>query len=300
MKPLTIFTHPDFVNHDTGHGHPECAARISAIQNMIETFFFDCYEQAYPAPDERLLLAHPQTYIDMVLDNIPFDGHAALDGDTILSPQSFDVALLGVGAACMAVDAVLNGDTQTAFVAARPPGHHAEHDKAMGFCLFNNALIAARHSNVRTMIIDFDVHHGNGTEDLVKRRVASGHNDIAYASTHQSPFWPFTGDHDGENICNCPLPSGAGTTEFRTIVNDKIIPFVDDFKPELIIFSAGFDAHTDDPLAELNFINDDFAWIVDVMRPLCSKMVSILEGGYNIDTLPSLVKTHLNALSKAA
>jgi acetoin utilization deacetylase AcuC-like enzyme len=300
MKPLMIFTHPDFAKHDTGYGHPECAGRITAVQDMMDDDFADCIERAYPAPDERLLLAHPQSYIDMVLDNIPFDGYAALDGDTVLNPHSFDVALLGVGAACQAVDAVLSNDTQTAFVAARPPGHHAEYDKAMGFCLFANAFIAARHGNVRTLIIDFDVHHGNGTEDLVKRRVADGHTDIAYASTHQAPFWPFTGDSNSQNICNCPLPAQSGSPEFRAAITDTIIPFAHKFAPDLILFSAGFDAHADDLLAELNFNDDDFAWVVNAMRPICRKMVSVLEGGYNLDTLPRLVKTHLKALSKAA
>ena len=300
MKPITIFTHPDFKNHDTGHGHPECAARITSIQEMLYHDFPNCVEHAYPAPDDRLLLAHPQSYVDMVLDSVPFDGYASLDGDTIISPHSFDIALLAVGASCMAVDHVLNGETKTSFVAARPPGHHAEYNKGMGFCLFNNAFIAAMHANVRTMIIDFDVHHGNGTEDLVKRRVSHGHFDIAYASTHQSPFWPHTGEHDSQNICNCPIKSGDGSLEFRNAVTNKIVPFVQDFKPDLIIFSAGFDAHSDDPLAELNFRIDDFAWIVDVIRPICGKIVSILEGGYNIDILPTLVKTHLNALSRGA
>jgi acetoin utilization deacetylase AcuC-like enzyme len=297
MKPLKIFTHPDFTKHDTGHDHPECAGRIIAINQMVEDKFSDFIERPYPADESKILLAHPQSYADMILDSIPFDGLYALDGDTVLSPQSYDIALLAIGASCMAVDAVISGESQTAFAAIRPPGHHAEYNKAMGFCLFNNAFIAARHSGVRTLIIDFDVHHGNGTEDLVKRHVRNGHNDIAYASIHQN-FWPYTGHENSANICNVLLVEGAGSQEFQNAITNKIKPFVEQFKPELIIFSAGFDAHQSDPLGGLNLAHDDFAWIVHQFKTLCPKMVSILEGGYNLETLPTSVYHHLKALSE--
>lgn len=291
--------HPSFEKHDTGYGHPECPARITAINAMIEANFPDDIERPYPASDDKILFAHPQSYADMILDRIPFEGYEALDGDTILSPDSYDVALLAIGASCMAVDAVLNGEAQTAFAAIRPPGHHAEYQTAMGFCLFNNAFIAARHSGQRVVIIDFDVHHGNGTEDLVKRHVANGHTDIAYASSHQR-FWPHTGHDDSTNICNAILEGGSGSSEFRAAMHDKIIPFVADFKPELIIFSAGFDAHESDPIGGLNLNDDDFTWVVDQCRAICPAMVSLLEGGYNLDTLPQSVKEHLKALSQSA
>lgn len=301
MKPLVIFTHPDFVhNHDTGHGHPECGARIQKIHEMIERDFPNSIERCYPADDNKLLLAHPQNYIDSIMDALPFDGHASLDGDTLLSPDSFDTALLAVGGACQAVNAVQSNESQTAFVTSRPPGHHAEYDKAMGFCLFNNAFIAARHAKDRVLIIDFDVHHGNGIEDLVKRNIQKGSTNIAYASVHQSPFWPNTGTDSSPNICNCPLSSGTNSDQFKQAVTNKIIPFAQNFAPDLIIFSAGFDAHHDDPLAEFNLEANDFAWIVDIMKPIQSKIVSILEGGYNLDTIAGLVKTHLKALSKDA
>lgn len=291
-----IFTHPNFDKHDTGYGHPECPDRIRTINAMINQEFSDAIERAYPADDSKILLAHPQSYADMILDALPFDGYAALDHDTVLCAQSYDIALLGIGASCMAVDAVLNDEAQTSFAAIRPPGHHAEYDRAMGFCLFNNAFIAARHANVRTLIIDFDVHHGNGTEDLVKRRVAGGFDGIAYASTHQK-FWPYTGNEDSQNICNAPLDAGASSADFRDVITHKTKPFANEFKPDLIIFSAGFDAHKDDPIGGLNLCDDDFAWIVHEFKSLCPRIVSILEGGYNLDSLPLSVSAHLKALS---
>ena len=301
MHPLVIFTHPKMTAHNRGLDHPECSPRLDRIIEMLAADLPQIpVETAYPAADDTLLLAHPQTHINGILDMLPFEGYAMIDSDTLLSPDSFDAALLAVGAACQAVDAVMNGEAQTAFAAIRPPGHHAEYETAMGFCLFNNAFIAARKSGVRTLIVDFDVHHGNGTEDLVKRRVADGHTDIAYASTHQSGIFPFTGMEDSQNICNAPLPADAGSTEFRAAVTDRIMPFAKNFAPELIIFSAGFDAHADDPLANLNFTHDDFGWIVDQLKPLQPKIVSILEGGYNLGALPASVFNHLKSLAKAS
>lgn len=294
-----IFTHPDFEKHDTGEGHPECPARIRAINAMIDRDFSDDQERAYPADEEKILLAHPQSYADMILDKTPFEGYHALDHDTNLCSDSFDIALLAIGASCMAIDAVINEDAQTAFAAIRPPGHHALYETPMGFCLFNNAFIAARHAGVRTLIIDFDVHHGNGTEDLVRRRVKDGHHDIAYASTHQE-FWPHTGHESDSNISNALLNEGAGSDDFRKAITDITKPFAEKFAPELIIFSAGFDAHESDPLGGLNLRHEDFAWVVQTFKPICPKMVSLLEGGYNIDTLATSVHAHLKALSTHA
>jgi acetoin utilization deacetylase AcuC-like enzyme len=299
MHDLVIFTNEAMTQHNQGLDHPECSARLECILDMVKHDLPDItVEKSYPTDEDLILLAHPQSHLDSILDNIPFDGYHAIDGDTYLSPQSYDSALISVGASVQAVKSVMNGDTKTAFALSRPPGHHAEYETAMGFCLFANAFIAARSSGVSTLIIDFDVHHGNGTEDLVKRHTANGHDDIAYASTHQGfGFWPDTGHTDAKNICNAPLPAGATSDDFRKIVTDKIIPFVKIFDPELIIFSAGFDAHESDPLGGLNIIHDDFGWIVDQVRPICPRIVSILEGGYNLDTLPTSVKHHLKALA---
>ena len=296
---LTIYTHSVMQMHDNGFGHPECGNRLKAIIKMIENEFPKVkIENSYPADDDDLLLAHPQSYIDYILDSLPFEGHTFLDGDTSLSPQSYDAALMAVGASIQAVKAVLSGETKTAFAAIRPPGHHAEHAKAMGFCLFGNAFIAARKSQIKTLIIDFDVHHGNGTEDLVKRYVVRGGLDIAYASTHQEGIFPYTGIANSLNICNAPLSRGDGSEQFRYAIENIIIPFALKFNPQLIIFSAGFDAHKDDPLAELNLTHEDFGWVVDQFRPVCQKMVSLLEGGYNLQTLPISIKHHLKALAK--
>ena len=232
MHDLVIFTNEAMTKHNQGLGHPECSARLERILDMVKNDMPNIpIEKAYPADENTLLLAHPQDHLDSILDNTPFDGYHAIDGDTYLSPTSYDAALISVGAGVQAVKAVVNGETKTAFALSRPPGHHAEYDTAMGFCLFANAFIAARSSSVRTLIIDFDVHHGNGTEDLVKRHTANGHDDIAYASTHQGlGFWPNTGHVDAKNICNAPLSVGTTSDDFRKTVTNKIIPFAKLFK----------------------------------------------------------------------
>lgn len=299
MQYLTIFTNESMVGHRNMPDHPECPARLKIILEMIKNDFPDTpIENAYPASEELLLLAHPQSHLDFILDKTPFEEWSMIDSDTGMTPQSYDVALLSVGAAVQATQSVMGGETQTAFALARPPGHHAEYETAMGFCFFNNAFIAAKHSGVKTLIIDFDVHHGNGTEDLVKRHVEQGHDKIAYASTHQGfGFWPNTGNENSPNVCNCPLQNGACSDNFRHAVIERIIPFAKSFEPELIIFSAGFDGHESDPLGGINLIHEDFAWIVETVKSICPRIVSILEGGYNLETLPVSVKHHLKALA---
>jgi len=302
MIPLAVFTNEKMMAHENMPHHPECPERLSVIVDMIGHEFPEIeIEHSYPVAEDLLLLAHPQTHLDFILDNTPFDGHTVIDPDTHLCPQSYDMALLSVGTSIQAMRAVIDGEAKTAFALSRPPGHHAEYDTAMGFCIFNNAFIAARASRVKTLIIDFDVHHGNGTEDLVKRRVAGGdgNSDIAYASTHQADIFPNSGMEDSPNICNCLLPDGAGSRDFREAITSKIMPFAHNFKPDLIIFSAGFDAHESDDIAGLNLCHDDFAWVVDQFKSLCPRKVSILEGGYNLDTLPISVKHHLKALAKS-
>ena len=294
-----VLTNEEMRGHENMPGHPECPARLKVIMDMIRSDFPDTpVEHSFCASEDDVLLAHPQSHLDFVLDKTPFDGWGMIDSDTGTNQHTYNAALLSLGASIQAVRAVMDGDAQTAFALTRPPGHHAEYATAMGFCFFGNAFIAARKSGVRTLIIDFDVHHGNGTEDLVKRYVADGHNDVAYASTHQSGIFPGTGMTNGQNICNVPLDRGTTSADFRKAVTSTIIPFASAFKPELIIFSAGFDAHESDPLGGLNLDHEDFAWIVDQIRPICTKMVSILEGGYNLQTLPTSVKHHLKALAQ--
>jgi acetoin utilization deacetylase AcuC-like enzyme len=298
QSSLTIFTHPDMARHENMSNHPECPARLHNIMEMIKRDFPDIpVEDAFPIAEENLLFAHPQSYIDHILDSAAYDGEwSMIDADTGMNDYSYHAALLSAGASVQAVQAVMDGNTQTAFALSRPPGHHAEYDTAMGFCFFANAFVAARVSNVKTLIIDFDVHHGNGTEDLVKRRVDDGYTDIAYASIHQEGIFPHTGMNDSENICNAPLPQGATSQDFRSAIENKIIPLARDFAPDLIIFSAGFDAHESDPIGGLNLQHDDFGWIVEQFKPICPKIVSVLEGGYNLETLPESVKVHLLAL----
>lgn len=288
------------MGHQNAPSHPESPARLKVIMDMIAQEFPNIpIEKTYPASEDSLLFAHPQYYIDTLLDHSPYDGFVIIDGDTGMNSKTYDCALLSLGTTIQATKAVMNGDTETAFALSRPPGHHAEYDTAMGFCFFANAFIGARMSGVKTLIIDFDVHHGNGTEDLVRREVKNDNLNIAYASTHESGIFPNTGNQDSQNICNCPLPHGATSDNFRKIIMDKVIPFTKQFKPELVIFSAGFDGHESDDIASLKLQHDDFEWIVDTVKPTCSKIVSVLEGGYNLKTLPISVKHHLKALSKS-
>lgn len=299
MESLIVYSNPNMKSHNAGLVHPECPDRLDAILSMIEQEFPDIkMETAYPIREELLTLAHPQNYIDQILDSVPFDDFHALDGDTYLSPQSYKCALLSAGCAVQAVQAVVNNETETSFALCRPPGHHAEYQTAMGFCLFANAFIAARAANVKTLIFDFDVHHGNGTEDLVKRRVNDNFHDIAYVSIHGDGIFPGTGNENSQNILNCPLSNGSNSANFRETVTTIALPFIQSYQPELIIFSAGFDGHESDPLGNLNLQHDDFYWIVEKIKPICNKIASILEGGYNLETLPLSVQQHLKALAK--
>ena len=304
-----LYTHPDCLQHDTGFGHPECPARLTAILNMLKTSPFAALEwrDAPLAADEQLTRIHSPAHVERIFARIPKHGHYAIDGDTIVSPQSGEAARRAAGAVCAAVDAILNGEANNAFCAIRPPGHHAEPHQAMGFCLFNNTAIGAAHARLvggleRVAVIDFDVHHGNGTQ------AAFEHNPgYLYISTHQAHIYPGTGRRDEcgvGNIVNIPLIANSGAADLRHVWQQNIEPALRQFQPQLILISAGFDAHYLDPLAELNFNEDDYAWltrqILAVAQDCCEgQVVSILEGGYNLPALAASVAAHVKALMEA-
>lgn len=301
-----LFSHSACLDHDTGPHHPERAARLKAIMTALGGPEFAALERheaplAAIADIERV---HPPEHVVRVLAAVPKSGYASIDGDTIVSPGSGEAALRAAGAVIGAVDAVFGGTVSNAFCAVRPPGHHAEPEQAMGFCLFNNVAIGARYAREtygarRVAIIDFDVHHGNGSQALIETDAS-----IFYASTHQSPLYPGTG-HAREtalgNLVNAPLRPGSGGPEFRHAFNEIILPALGHFAPDLLFISAGFDAHRDDPLANLQLDEGDFAWVtmqlVRFAQRYChGRLVSSLEGGYDLDALGRSVAAHVAAL----
>lgn len=303
----TLFTHRACLEHDTSFGHPECADRLRAVLAALETEEFTLLDrqEAPLATIEQLTRVHPRDYVDRILAAIPEQDHAGIDDDTIVSPGSGEAALRAAGAVCAAVDAVSSGQSRNAFCAVRPPGHHAERQQAMGFCLFNNVAVGALHARVvhglqRVAVMDFDVHHGNGTQDMF-----CNDPDLLYTSTHQSPLYPGTG-HPNEtgvnnNIVNAPLPALSGSPEFRHAMTTRILPAIDHFNPDIILISAGFDAHSRDPLAGLHLIDDDYVWATrklgELARVHCgARLVSVLEGGYNLSALASACAAHVREL----
>lgn len=302
-------THADCTRHDMGAGHPEQPARLAAIEQTLKTA--QCWEtlQHHDAPlasREQLLRAHSAAHVDTIFGASPQHGFAYLDPDTSMNPHSLNAALRAAGALVLAVDLVMAGKTANAFCAVRPPGHHATHGRAMGFCLFNNVAIGALyalaiHKLARVAIVDFDVHHGNGSEDIV-------HDDprVMLISSFQHPLYPYSGaDSGNDHIIPLPLPAGTGSAGFRAAWETRGLPALRAFAPELILFSAGFDAHRDDPLAGLNLVEEDFAWItreVSAIAAQCAhgRMVSTLEGGYHLTALGNSATAHIQALLNAA
>ena len=297
---------PVFLKHLVPTGHPERPDRLRAITRALadERFAGLVRRQAPLADVSVLATAHLDTYIDEIRNAVPAAGIVQIEADTYISPDSFIVARHAVGAACLAVGEVMAGQAANAFLAIRPPGHHAEADRCMGFCLFNNAVIAAGHAQrhhgaSRVAIVDWDVHHGNGTQALVWYDAT-----ILYCSTHQMPLYPGTGapsETGVGNIVNAPLSPGDGGSEFRAAFDGRILPAVDAFAPDLIVISAGFDAHARDPLAELNLTEDDFAWATTAVMALArrhcgGRIVSLLEGGYDLTGLADSVAAHVAAL----
>jgi acetoin utilization deacetylase AcuC-like enzyme len=300
------YSHPDFLGHETGIGHPECADRLRSIEKALAAPEFSGLVRPLPplGTEQQIRLIHSQPHIDAILEAIPKQGHHYYDQDTVLSPGSRTAAFRAVGAVCDAVDQVLAGKAKNAFCAVRPPGHHAEPQQAMGFCLFNNIAIAANYALQhyqleRIAIVDFDVHHGNGTQAAFYHQP-----NILYASSHQMPHYPGTGypaETGAGNIINVPLAAGDSGLEFRQKYNSLILPALKKFKPDLLLISAGFDAHKDDPLASIRLVEADFRWITQelmVIADCCCKgrIISALEGGYNLEALAASVAIHVKTL----
>lgn len=302
----TLYTHDSGLHHDTGFTHPERIDRLKAILELFgeKEFLSMPRGQVKPATEDQILLAHPFHYIERVQEALPDRGHSQIDSDTIISAGSWDAALHAAGAVCTAVDDIAAGKTMRAFCAIRPPGHHAEPGKSMGFCLFNNIFIGARHAQVahsldKIAIVDFDVHHGNGTDVMTRQHDGS----IMFVSTHQYPLWPMSGlEEDNEpHILNFTLAPDSGSETFRNLYEKKVFPALAKFAPDLLMISAGFDAHRDDPLAQLNLLDDDFGWVTAKLAEIADqsakgRIVSVLEGGYNLDALKTSVAAHLRAM----
>jgi acetoin utilization deacetylase AcuC-like enzyme len=299
-------THSDCLKHDMGAHHPECPERLDAIEDQLIASGLGQYLARHEAPlatDEQLARVHPMDYVRAIRQAAPQSGTVHLDPDTAMNPFSLNAALRAAGAAVLAVDLVLKDQHRAAFCSVRPPGHHACRARPMGFCIFNNVAVAARHAVhahglERVAIIDFDVHHGNGTEDIFE-------NDphVLMASTFQHPFYPYCGTEDpAPNMVNVPLSAGAGSREFREAVSEAWVPALDKFKPQLVLFSAGFDAHVEDDMAMLRFSDADYGWVTQQIKEVAGRhakgrMVSMLEGGYSLSALGRSAVQHIKALA---
>jgi acetoin utilization deacetylase AcuC-like enzyme len=301
-----LFTHPSGIEHDPGPGHPERPDRLRAVLKALgdEDFAGLVRREAPRATLDQIARAHDRGYVDALLAAVPEEGWVGIDPDTVMCPESGEAALRAAGAIVAAVDAVVAGEAETAFCAVRPPGHHAEAGRGMGFCLFNNVAIGALHARAahgigRVAIVDFDVHHGNGTQAMFEDEPA-----VLFASTHQYPFYPGTGAADERgcgNVFNAPLAAGSGSSEFRRAMERLILPALSDFRPEMILVSAGFDAHARDPLAMLELGDDDYGWVTDRIREIAQassqgRIVSTLEGGYDLQALAAGVTRHVRGL----
>ncbi len=289
-----------------GSYHPESPARLTAISDHLIAQGIDAYFDYHDAPlatFDQLLRVHPAAHLERIKRASPESGIAHLDPDTAMCPHTWSAALRSAGAGCLGVDLVMDGEVRNAFCAIRPPGHHAERANAMGFCFFNNIAVAAAHALEahglqRIAIIDFDVHHGNGTEDIFK-----GNEKVLMCSIFQHPFYPYSGtENPAPNMCNVPLPAGSGGDEFRAAVADCWLPRLDEFKPEMLFISAGFDAHYEDDMGSMKLFEKDYAWATQQMKDVAARhagnrIVSMLEGGYVLSALARSVAAHLRVLA---
>ena len=305
--PTLFITHPACLNHLMPPGHPERPDRLRAIERVFESERFQdlVRAEAPTAEFETIELCHPMDYVTALRDASPSSGLVQIDADTSMSPGSFEAALRAAGGGIYAVDEVMAGRVANAFVATRPPGHHTETARPMGFCLFNNAAISARHAQKRygidrAAVVDFDVHHGNGSQDIFW-----SDKTVMYCSTHQMPLYPGTGARSErgahDTVVNAPLSPGDGGAKFREAFESLILPRLRDFRPELIVISAGFDAHQRDPLANLNLVEADFLWatqkVMEVAQASANgRVVSMLEGGYDLEGLSNSAAAHVSAL----
>jgi acetoin utilization deacetylase AcuC-like enzyme len=299
-------SHPDFMKHEMGHHHPECPERIQAIEDQLIQSRLDSHLKRIDPPlatEADITRVHSEDHLAFIKSKAPTSGYAMIDGDTIMNTATWNVSLRAAGAAIAAVDAVMKGEVNNAFCAIRPPGHHAEPHRSMGFCVFNTIAIATRYALEqydldRVAVIDFDVHHGNGTEAAF---IDDPH--VLMCSFFQHPFYPYSGLEGGDNMVNIPLPASTSGKVVREMISKIWIPRLQEFKPQLIMISAGFDAHREDDLGQMGLVEDDYVWItqqlMNVANQTCEgKIVSCLEGGYNLSALGRSVVAHLKTLAE--
>lgn len=299
-----VLSHPDCALHEMGLGHPESPLRLAAIADQLIASGIDGLVRHYPAPlapRHALERVHVPAYVEHLFTAAPNSGYRYIDADTAMNPHTLTAALRAAGAALEGVDRVMAGEIEAAFCNVRPPGHHAERDRAMGFCFFNNVAIAAAHALAayglaRVAIVDFDVHHGNGTEDIFRDEPR-----VLFCSSFQHPFYPYGDVQSHDHIVKIPLRAGDGSAQFRAAMGAQCLPALADFAPEFVFFSAGFDAHADDPLASLNLREPDYAWITTEVKAIAERcargrIVSVLEGGYDLGALGASATAHIKAL----